>query len=101
MSEYWISPPHFGTLSKSSAATVVHTPRNVDLPAHVVLQDSKPEMNQKQKQRKRKCLCLSLWMLGLICVTAGAIVVAHFLMPETFQSNGNKTLYVVIFSKSL
>ena len=31
MSEYWISPPHFGTLSKSNS-TVVHTPRNVDLP---------------------------------------------------------------------
>ena len=76
MSEYWISPPHFGTMGKSSA-TVVHTPRNVDLPSHVVLQDS-----NGQKQRKRKCLCLSFWMLGLVMLTAGAIVVAHFLIPE-------------------
>ena len=76
MSEYWISPPHFGTMGKSSA-TVVHTPRNVDLPSHVVLEDS-----NGQKQRKRKCLCLSFWMLGLVMLTAGAIVVAHFLIPE-------------------
>lgn len=77
MSEYWISPPHFGTMGKSN--TVVHAPRNVDLPAHVVLQ----ETETMGKQRKRKCLCLSFWLVGLILLTAGAIVVAHYLIPET------------------
>ena len=76
-------------------ATVVHTPRNVDLPSHVVLQDS--EMNQKQ--RKRKCVCLSIWMLGLVLLTAGAIVVAHFLVPETFHQNSMKTETTSTFSQ--
>ena len=76
-------------------ATVVHTPRNVDLPSHVVLQDS--EMNQKQ--RKRKCVCLSIWMLGLVLLTAGAIVVAHFLVPETFHQNSVKTETTSTFSQ--
>ena len=77
MSEYWISPPHFGTLAKNNSNSVVHTPRNVELPSHVVLTE-KPE----NQQGKRKCICLSIWLFGLVLLTAGAIVVAHFLIPE-------------------
>ena len=34
------------------------------------------------KQRKKKCLCLSIWLIGLILLTIGAIVMAYFLIPE-------------------
>lgn len=83
MSEYWISQPNFGTTTMKS--TVVHTPRNVDLPVHVVLK----EAENKNNNRKRKCLCLSVWLIGLLLLTAGAVVVAHFLMPETFVGGSN------------
>ena len=88
MSEYWISPPHFGTMGKST--TVVHAPRNVDLPAHVVLQ----ETETVGKQRKRKCLCLSVWLVGLILLTAGAIVVAHYLIPESMYNQKSENSFM-------
>lgn len=81
MSEYWISQPNF-----SMKSTVVHTPRNVDLPVHVVLKENK-------NNRKRKCLCLSIWLVGLLLLTAGAIVVAHFLMPESFTADSDTDSY--------
>ena len=80
MSEYWISPPHFGTMGAKNT-TVVHTPRNIDLPAHVVLQE--PETGLQKQQKKRKYLCLSFWLMGLALLTTGAIIVAMFLVPET------------------
>merc|ERR1711962_252264 len=80
MSEYWISPPHYGTLSKNSSTVV--TPRNVELP---VIQEPPKQGN------KRRCLCLSLWLFGLILLTAGSIVVAHFLIPEVSDFQQDKT----------
>ena len=80
MSEYWISPPHFGTMGAKNT-TAVHTPRNIDLPAHVVLQE--PETGLQKQQKKRKYLCLSFWLMGLALLTTGAIIVAMFLVPET------------------
>ena len=86
MSEYWISPPHFGTLGAKNT-TVVHTPRNIDLPAHVVLPE--PDNGNHKQQKKRKYLCLSFWLMGLALLTTGAIIVAMFLVPETELASRN------------
>ena len=91
MSEYWISPPHFGPLGAKNT-TVVHTPRNIDLPAHVVLSPdlgSDPGGVLQKQQKKKKYVCLSFWLMGLALLTTGAIIVALFLVPETELANGN------------
>jgi hypothetical protein len=79
MSEYWISAPHLNTMTggNKSGSTVVHTPRNVDLPVY------QPEVGKSSGSRK--WLCLSVWLIGLILLSIGAIVVAHFLIPEQIQ----------------
>ena len=41
---------------------------------------------------KRKCLCLSFWLFGLILLTAGSIVVAHFLIPEVSEFHKESSL---------
>ena len=104
MSEYWISPPHFGPLGAKNT-TVVHTPRNIDLPAHVVLSpelggaDSSGGGILQKQQKKKKYLCLSFWLMGLALLTTGAIIVALFLVPETelaVQGNSDSRGYLTL-----
>ena len=74
------------TMAKSSA---VHTPRNVDLPAHVI----RPKKSSKKSENRRKrCLCLSCWLLGLVLLCAGVVVIAHFLLPTVGQTNESNIL---------
>jgi len=71
-------------MAKSSA---VHTPRNVDLPSHVIRSKNS---NKKSEGRRKRCLCLSCWLLGLVLLCAGVVVIAHFLLPafgQTSESN--------------
>ncbi len=80
MSEYWISAPHFnhnGTMGNKSST--VHTPRNVELPTSAIIKNE----DERGRHRRKKCVCLTLWLLGLILLCAGAIAVAHVLIPET------------------
>ena len=74
------------TMAKSCA---VHTPRNVDLPAHVI----RPKKSSKKSENRRKrCLCLSCWLLGLVLLCAGVVVIAHFLLPNVGQTNESNVL---------
>ncbi len=73
-------------MAKSSA---VHTPRNVDLPPHVI----RPKKSSKKSENRRKrCLCLSCWLLGLVLLCAGVVVIAHFLLPTVGQTNDSNIL---------
>ena len=74
------------TMAKASA---VHTPRNVDLPPHVI----RPKKSSKKSENRRKrCLCLSCWLLGLVLLCAGVVVIAHFLLPTVGQTNDSNIL---------
>lgn len=73
-------------MAKSSA---VHTPRNVDLPSHVI----RPKIsNKKSEGRRKRCLCLSCWLLGLVLLCAGVVVIAHFLLPSFGQNTESNIL---------
>ncbi|CAB4061570.1 unnamed protein product [Lepeophtheirus salmonis] len=72
---------------KSSKSTKVITPRNVDLPPHVLSKDfaSGPQGPFPRK----KCLCLSLWLLGLLLLCIGAVAALNFVLPDVLlSSNG-------------
>ena len=60
-------------MGKSSSKVL--TPRNVDLPTHVI-RPPKEKINPR-----RKCLCLSLWLLVLLLVCGLVVLVASFLLP--------------------
>ena len=60
-------------MGKSSSKVL--TPRNVDLPTHVI-RPPKEKINPR-----RKCLCLSLWLLVLLLVCGLVVLVAGFLLP--------------------
>ena len=70
----------------------VVSPRNVDLPSHVVIRASPPMIKKPKGQRKR-CLCLTAWLAGLILLCIGVVVVANYLLPggghEADQSLSN------------
>jgi len=74
-------------MAKSSA---VHTPRNVDLPTHVIR--PKNVSNKKSESRRKRCLCLSCWILGLVLLCAGVVVIAHFLLPAFGQTSDSNIL---------
>jgi hypothetical protein len=74
-------------MAKSSA---VHTPRNVDLPSHVIR--PKNVSSKKTDGRRKRCLCLSCWLLGLVLLCAGVVVIAHFLLPAVSQAQDSNVL---------
>ena len=74
------------TMAKSSS---VHTPRNVDLPPHVI---QAKKSNKKSENRRKRCLCLSCWLMGLVLLCAGVVVIAHFLLPTVGQNNDSNIL---------
>ena len=74
-------------MAKSSA---VHTPRNVDLPTHVIR--PKNVSTKKSDSRRKRCLCLSCWVLGLVLLCAGVVVIAHFLLPAFGQTSDSNMM---------
>ena len=70
----------------------VHAPRNVDLPAHVVMIPTEPvpvSETKIQNSSRKKCVCLTSWLTGLILLCIGVVVLAHYLLldshPRQFQ----------------
>lgn len=74
----------------------VHAPRNVDLPAHVVMipagsgssTGSSENGNGKKDKNGKKCLCLSSWLTGLILLCVGVVVIAHYMLTDTRTAEG-------------
>jgi len=74
----------------------VHAPRNVDLPAHVVMipvgsgsssgGSSEDGGHGKKSKSGKKCLCLSSWLTGLILLCVGVVVIAHYMLTDTARS---------------
>ena len=75
----------------------VHAPRNVDLPAHVVMipagsgssgsSDGSTITGKKDaKNGGKKCLCLWSWLTGLILLCVGVVVIAHYMLTDTSRT---------------
>ena len=80
------------TVRKSSV--VVHTPRNVDLPPHVVMVRGSEEealyMSSENGEQKpvvsyprKRCFCLCAWLFGLILLCIGVFIIVHYLLVDT------------------
>ena len=74
----------------------VMTPRNVDLPLHVINTSTMAAANgsivhaKKPRQGSRKkCLCLTSWLAGLVFLCIGVFVVANFLMSANSDDANN------------
>ena len=83
------------------SSVVVHTPRNVDLPPHVVMirgsEDEALYMNSENGEQKptvsyprKRCLCLCAWLLGLILLCIGVFVIIHYLLVDSSETLTNK-----------
>ncbi len=85
----------------------VLTPRNVDLPMHVLrgnhssiaIVNGMDNSHKSQKPHPRKkCLCLFSWLLGLLLLCAAVIVIANFLLSRSqFEDGANKRLILAGF----
>ena len=75
----------------------VHAPRNVDLPAHVVMipagsgssgsSDGSTITGKKDANNSgKKCLCLWSWLTGLILLCVGVVVIAHYMLTDTSRT---------------
>ncbi|XP_059088020.1 agrin-like [Tigriopus californicus] len=60
----------------------VMTPRNVELPTHVIL-----AKKEKPGHPKKKCLCLTLWLFVLLLLCVAVVIIAHFLLPQNLNQN--------------
>ena len=83
------------------SSVVVHTPRNVDLPPHVVMirgsEDEALYMSSENGEQKptasyprKRCLCLCAWLLGLILLCIGVFIIIHYLLVDTSETLTNK-----------
>ena len=84
----------------------VMTPRNVDLPLHVmrnninnaavavnanggsIIVPNKDKKAAASGTAKKKCLCLTLWLFGLIFLCVAVVVIANFILPLSQSSYG-------------
>ena len=71
------------------SSVVVHTPRNVDLPPHVVMirgsEDEALYMSSENGEQKptvsyprKRCFCLCAWLFGLILLCIGVFIIIHY-----------------------
>ena len=83
------------------SSVVVHTPRNVDLPPHVVMirgsEDEALYMSSENGEQKpavgyprKRCLCLCAWLLGLILLCIGVFIIIHYLLVDTSETLTHK-----------
>ena len=85
------------------SSVVVHTPRNVDLPPHVVMvrgseeEDSYMENGENKpiSHPRKRCLCLCAWLFGLIFLCIGVIVIVHYLFLDSGGKSNNKNILSV------
>jgi hypothetical protein len=79
-------------MGKMGRTSKVLTPRNVELPLHVLKASSAAatgslvgvssvDSGQKQAGGARRGFCLAVWTVVLIMLTAAAVVIANFLVP--------------------
>jgi hypothetical protein len=88
-------------------SVVVHTPRNVDLPPHVVMirgsEDEALYMSSENGEQKptvsyprKRCFCLCAWLFGLILLCIGVFIIIHYLMVDTGETLDNKDSSTII-----
>ena len=83
------------------SSVVVHTPRNVDLPPHVVMirgsEDEALYMSSENGEQKptvsyprKRCFCLCAWLFGLILLCIGVFIIIHYLLVDTGETLDKK-----------
>ena len=75
----------------------VMTPRNVDLPMHVIrgnnssmaINGSLKNPAKKPEHPRKKCVCLTSWLVGLILLCIAVIILASMLLPASSVDKNN------------
>ena len=92
------------------SSVVVHTPRNVDLPPHVVMirgsEDEALYISSENGEQKppvsyprKRCFCLCAWLFGLILLCIGVFVIVHYLLVDNGENLNGKQISSIVTDK--